>query len=89
MAERRPLVFCETCVSRANPLRCWCFRSREVLPWRCSALSTYGPPRPQVIWQAALTSLRQRIRPRKRAPGQDGDPRGPFLITKPASMSAK
>ena len=75
-------------VSRANPLRCLgvSVLVKFSTSWRCSALSTYGPPRPQVIWQAALTSLRQRIRPRKRAPGEDGHLRGPSpYITKPAS----
>ncbi|WP_245216121.1 transposase, partial [Pararoseomonas baculiformis] len=40
---------------------------------------TYGPPRPQELSRPGLISLRQRIRHRRQAPCQDGDPRAPVL----------
>jgi hypothetical protein len=39
------------------------------------AQKTYGPPRLQVGFYGVLSSLRQRIRSRERAHGQDGHPR--------------
>ncbi|WP_245216150.1 transposase, partial [Pararoseomonas baculiformis] len=41
------------------------------------AAKTYGPPRPQELSRPGLISLRQRIRHRRQAPCQDGDPRAP------------
>jgi transposase len=46
---------------------------------------TYGPPPLQGFVQSELISLRQRIRPVGRFPGQDGDPRVPVLIKDTAS----
>jgi hypothetical protein len=54
---------------------------------RFRLIPTYGPPRLQEVCSIWLRSLRQRIRSQGCIPGQDGDPRGPILISLTASSA--